>query len=146
MSTSKIKAGNASVGLVNEGGDDGTLRVVAGPAGSPVDAIVVAADGKVSFPLNTKHSRHNVVASRAIGTPVTNNTGDWMFVEFAGTSSIAGGGCVVTVDAGPAWQSGGPYANGQNVDAQFMVPDGSTYTISSSAGVVTKGVWIETNK
>lgn len=49
MSQTFITAGDASAGLVSTGGNDGTLVLQTGPAGSKVNAISLAADGTLTL-------------------------------------------------------------------------------------------------
>lgn len=49
MTASIITAATASSGLVYSSGNDGTLKLQSGPAGSPVDALTFAADGTPTF-------------------------------------------------------------------------------------------------
>ena len=51
MTQTIITAGDASTGLVTAAGNDGTLVLQSGPAGSKVNALVLDATGKVSLPV-----------------------------------------------------------------------------------------------
>ncbi len=88
----------------------------------------------------------NVTSPRSVNVTQYNTTDDEIDVFFTGTNTVAGGGCIAYVDGVALGQTGGPYANGQNVDVQFVVPPGSSYSIGPAAGSVAKSTWFEYRK
>lgn len=91
MSQSIITAGDASVGGIIAPGNDGTLLIQTGAAGSKVSAINIAADGTPTFlkPIASQGALDN------IGLPIYACRA---FVNFDGTSAgtFAGGASTVT--------------------------------------------------
>ena len=90
MTQSIITAGDASAGLVTQAGNDGTLVLQVGPAGSKVDALTITAAGVVKQPpqsmvrLNTANGYGSTnTAIRRFTNTVTNQGADITYADSA---------------------------------------------------------------
>ncbi|MDE3022478.1 MAG: hypothetical protein KGI54_11535 [Pseudomonadota bacterium] len=84
MTQSIITAGDASAGFVQTGGNDGTLVLQTGAAGSKVNAISIDAAGKVSITGQTvSASTTNTVTNKV--AIVINGTTYYLLASTSGT-------------------------------------------------------------
>ena len=124
MTQAKLTAGDAVGETVLTGGNDGTLVVEVGAAGSKVNAIRIGATGQVSLPQNTTNK---LVA--ASGSAPVYGVRAWCIFDgnTGGTNAPTAGGNVATVTRNPG---------GGNYTVTFITPmAGISYSVVVTAGV-----------
>ena len=123
MAQTIITAGDASVGLVQTAGNDGTLVVQAGAAGSKVSAISFAADGTATFlkvPLIT--ALQSMVRLNTANGYGSTNVGIRRF-----TNTVTNQGADIT------------YADSATLGATFTINTNGVYAISYTDQFTTAG-------
>jgi len=103
MTQTIITAGDASAGLVQQGGNDGTLVLQTGAAGAKVNAASFDTSGNAAFlanvtaagvdlrPIGVGQSWQDVTSSRAASTNYTNTTGRPIMVSIYPAANNSGG-------------------------------------------------------
>ena len=126
MSQTTITAGDASAGLVTAAGNDGTMVLQTGPAGSKVNAISFAADGTptlLKVPLQTAlPSMVRVNTANGYGSTNT-RIRRW-------TNTVTNQGSDIT------------YTDSATLGASFTVNTNGVYCISFSLAISTVAQWM----
>lgn len=91
--------------------------------------------------LGVEQSWQDVTLNRTLNTNYINSTGKPIFVSVAASSS-AGCFLVCLIDGTALWSTYNPTV-GQPVSLSFVVPNGSTYNLNTSAGTGAVGKWSE---
>lgn len=98
-------------------------------------AALIGADNKVTFPGNAQ-TWQNVVTSRALNTPYTNDTHNPIKVSIFGSCSVDNA-FAATIDGVPYSVIGSiAYAAGKSSNIYFEVPAGKTYSVTAPAGAL----------
>lgn len=105
----------------------------------------VTPDNLGAVVLGLGQTYQNVTASRAIGGgPYTNSTGRTITVSIACTINSGDAYLTISINGSTAGFSTQTYASGKGVVLNgFLVPGGSTYQVTTSAGTASGLTWVE---
>jgi len=119
--------------------EDGTCTL---KRGDGTTVLSVDAASQVTFPQNTAQTVQNVAASRVCGTTYTNSTGKQITVMVQISSTAALSAVAVNINGITLYGTTQPSA-GYGSGITFVVPNGNTYSVSTSAGTPTITSWLE---
>ena len=131
-----------------QGGNDGTMKMVVGPNGGKIDALAIDATGRATLakPPTVLAPRVtvNVLGTRTLGSTIPNNYGNEMFVNYTNTTSSSGTSTATVTTGGTTVTHKAFHGAGAWATLAFVVPEGSTYSISDSVGAGPTDLWVET--